>query len=124
MLKDDLFVDALKHGMPPTAGLGMGIELIMLLTDQQNIKEVILFPTFKTWKRIITKFMLDINKIIADPKFIAQKFSDRCFASFEDSLKLLEEVVRLDKQRRELINKLEKLQAERNLHSKSKPSPK
>lgn len=48
MLKDDLFVDALKHGMPPAAGLGMGIErLIMLLTDQQNIKEVILFPTLK-----------------------------------------------------------------------------
>ncbi len=67
--------------------------------------------------------MLDINKIIADPKFIAQKFSDRCFASFEDSLKLLEEVTELNKQRRELINKLEKLQAERNLHSKSKPSP-
>ena len=48
MLKDDLFVDALKHGMPPAAGLGMGIErLIMLVTDQQNIKEVILFPTLK-----------------------------------------------------------------------------
>lgn len=48
MLKDDFFIDALKHGMPPAAGLGMGIErLIMLLTNQQNIKEVILFPTLK-----------------------------------------------------------------------------
>ena len=48
MLKDDYFIDALKHGMPPAAGLGMGIErLIMLLTNQQNIKEVILFPTLK-----------------------------------------------------------------------------
>jgi lysyl-tRNA synthetase class 2 len=48
MSKDDLFVNALKHGLPPAAGLGIGIErLVMLLTNQQNIKEVILFPTLK-----------------------------------------------------------------------------
>lgn len=66
--------------------------------------------------------MLDINKIIADPKTIAQKFSDRCFASYENSMVMLEEIIELDKQRRELINKSEKLQADRNAHSKSKPS--
>ncbi len=48
---DEDFVTALKHGMPPTAGLGMGIDrLIKLLLDTQNLKEVILFPTLKPEK--------------------------------------------------------------------------
>jgi len=48
MGKDDEFVEALKYGLPPTAGLGMGIErLVNILTNTHNIKEVILFPTMK-----------------------------------------------------------------------------
>ena len=45
---DDDFVEALKHAMPPTAGLGIGIDrLVMIFGDIENIKEVILFPTMK-----------------------------------------------------------------------------
>jgi len=47
-MMDENFVEALKYGLPPTAGWGMGIErFAMILTNQYSIKEVIAFPTLK-----------------------------------------------------------------------------